>query len=168
VAIVSLIVTGWWGIHLLTLGLFWALPLFGLSAVVALIAGYNLPAKTATGSNFAWQVRGLRRSIQYGAWREKLKEKNLFFEEVLPFAIALGVVDKLAKDMKDLNVPEPTYIPSSGMGSWATSSFINSFSAEAASSLSYNPSSSSWSSGSSFSGGGSSGGGGGGGGGGSW
>jgi uncharacterized membrane protein YgcG len=168
IAIISLVIAGWWGIHLLTMGLFWAVPAFALSAIMALLAGYNLPAKTAPGSNFAWQVRGLKRSIQYGAWREKLKEKDLFFEEVLPFAIALGVVDKLVKDMKDLNVPEPQYLPVSNMGYWNTNTFVNSFSAQAASSLSYNPSSSSYSSGGGFSGGGSSGGGGGGGGGGSW
>ena len=28
------------------------------------------------------------------------KEKNLFIEEVLPFAISLGVVDQLTKDME--------------------------------------------------------------------
>jgi uncharacterized membrane protein YgcG len=166
VAIVATVVVGYWGIYLLTLGMWWALPIFAISLLIAFLAGYHLPAKTAQGSNFAWQVRGLRQNIYYGAWREKIKEKHLFFEEVLPFAVALGVVNQLSNDMKKLNVKEPTYVTGTSHG-WSTPTFINAFSNQASSNLSYNPSSSDWSSGSGFSGG-SSGGGGGGGGGGSW
>ncbi len=90
----------------------------------------------------------------------------MFIEEVLPFAVSLGVVNQLAKQMEALNIKPPQYISSTGLTTWNTAQFVSGFSSEVASGLSYNPSSSS-SGGSGFSGG-SSGGGGGGGGGGSW
>lgn len=125
----------------------------------------NLTQKTAKGFNYMQQARGLKETIAWGKWREEIKEKHLFIEEVLPFAVALGVVGKLTKDMKDLHIKPPSYFHGSTINSFTTASFVNSFSSDVASSISHNPNSSSWSGGS---GGGSSGGGGGGGGGGSW
>lgn len=127
----------------------------------------SIVQKTAIGTNFSLQARGLKDTINRGKWREEIKEKRLFIEEVLPFAISLGVADKLASDMKDLNLKPPQYLNSVTTSNITTSSFVNSFTTTASQSLSYNPSSSSSSGGSGFSGG-SSGGGGGGGGGGSW
>lgn len=150
-------------ITLFDLGIYWPTTILAVQAPIGLWFAYNLPQKTAVGTNLWLQARGLKKNITYGKWREELKEKNLFIEEVLPFAVALGVVDKLAKDMKDLNLNPPTYLQATNLSTWNTAQFVSSFSSEVANSLSYNPSSSS-SSGS----GGSSGGGGGGGGGGSW
>lgn len=154
-------------VHLFTLGVWWPVPIYIFSVIGALILAYHMPAKTAVGNNLAWQARGLQTSIQRGAWRERIKEKHLFFEEVLPFAIALGVVNSLTRDMEDLNVAPPDYLAANALHGWSTASFVQSFSSQASTALTHNPSSSSWSSGSGFSGG-SSGGGGGGGGGGSW
>lgn len=166
VAIALDILFGFKLIQLLEQEIWWAVPIYLVSGAAALLFAYFLPAKTAKGTNLALQARGLRRTIQRGAWREKIAEKHLFFQEVLPFALALGVVDRLTKDMEALHVQAPTYIPASAARGWSTGSFVDSFSTQAASGLSFNPNSSS-SSGSGFSGG-SSGGGGGGGGGGSW
>jgi uncharacterized membrane protein len=166
-AIILSIVAGAWLIHLLNQGAWWGVPLYILSTLIALVCAYWAPAKTAKGTNFAWQAKGLQRNIKYGEWREKIKEKHLFFEEVLPFAIAFGVVDQLSKDMKTLNVKAPQYLAGSNLSTFSTNAFVSSFTTQASSNLTYNPSSSSYSSGSGFSGG-SSGGGGGGGGGGSW
>lgn len=134
---------------------------------VCMLLAYNMPQKSAVGTNLWSQAKGLQRSIQYGKWREEIKEKNLFIEEVLPFAVSLGVVNQLAKQMEALNLQPPKYMHAVGMTSWNTQQFVSGFSNEVASSLAYNPSSSNSSGGSGF-GGGSSGGGGGGGGGGSW
>lgn len=166
-AIAMLAVAGVWMIHLLTLEIWWSILCFAVSAVASLILAYQMPAKTAVGYNLALQARGLQKSIQRGAWREKIKEQHLFIEEVLPFAVALGVVKQLTKDMDDLQIEPPSYLSSSALHGWSTATFVQSFSQEAASALSYHPNSSSWSSGSGFSGG-FSGGGGGGGGGSSW
>lgn len=145
----------------------WPVLLIFASVVVSLIFAWNMPQKTALGTNLALQAKGLRETIQKGKWREEIKEKHLFIEEVLPFAIALGVIGKLTKDMASLNIVPPKYISGGfGTNTLAWSGFVNDFSTSASSGLSYNPSSSS-SGGSGFSGG-SSGGGGGGGGGGSW
>jgi len=119
-----------------------------------------MPQKTAVGNNLWMQVRGLKQSINYGKWREIIKEKNLFIEEVLPFAVSLGVIDRLAKDMKDLDIEPPDYFHAGASGS-LSQDFVSQFNNDMNSSIAYNPSSSS--SGGSFSGGG-----GGGGGGGSW
>lgn len=166
VAVILDIAAGFWFVQLMEQELWWAIPLYFLPGVMALAAAYFLPAKTARGTNFAMQARGLQQSIRRGSWREKIKEKHLFFEEVLPFAVALGVVDRLTRDMDELKVRPPEYLASGTMRGWSTGSFVGSFTGQASSGLSFNPNSSS-SSGSGFSGG-SSGGGGGGGGGGSW
>lgn len=143
----------------------WMLVLaFIVQAVVGFFFAYQAPQKTASGSSVMTQMRGLEKTIRYGTWREKIKEKHLFVDEVLPFAVAFGVVNQLAKDMKELGIPEPEYVHGlvTNQRSWAGA--LTSFESASSSSLSYSPSSS----GSGFSGGGSSGGGGGGGGGGSW
>ncbi|MDA1079801.1 MAG: DUF2207 domain-containing protein [bacterium] len=151
----------------LNIGIIW--PVFLLVAQIpfCFLLALNLAQKTAVGTNLWLQARGLRKSIKYGKWREEIKEKRLFIDEVLPFAVALGVVDRLSKDMQDLGIEPPTYLQSPGALGWSVADWANDFSSSAGSTLSYNPSSSS-SSGGSGSSGGSSGSGGGGGGGGSW
>lgn len=145
----------------------WPVVVFMVSSVMSTAFAWNMPQKTAVGTNLALQVRGLRKTIRLGKWREEIKEKHLFIEEVLPFAISLGVIGKLTKDVAKLNIAPPKYLAGGfGNNSLAWSGFVSDFSHSVASGLSYNPSSSS-SGGSGFSGG-SSGGGGGGGGGGSW
>lgn len=147
--------------------IFWPIPILIAQLPICLLLAHNLPQRTAVGSNLWLQTRGLKKTIQSGKWREEIKEKNLFIEEVLPFAVALGVVNRLSADMKDLNMKPPEYLSNSTLSTFTTSQFVSSFSSQVTSNLAYNPSSSSSGGGSGFSGG-SSGGGGGGGGGGSW
>ena len=164
----SAAVFGLVSVYLLPLNIVW--PVFVLFVQFGLLSiwGGLLAQKSAVGTNLWLQTRGLRKTITYGKWREEVKEKNLFIEEVLPFAVAFGVVDKLASDMDSLGVTPPDYLGSAHLGSLTAAQFVNDFSTSVGQNLSYNPSSSSSSGGSGFSGGGSSGGGGGGGGGGSW
>lgn len=146
---------------------FWSVGILLVSVVSALYFAWNMPQKTAVGNNLSLQAKGLRETIRLGKWREEIKEKHLFTEEVLPFAISLGVIGKLAKDMAQLNIEPPKYMSGGFTGNTLVwSGFVNDFSSSAAGGLGSNPSSSS-SGGSGFSGG-FSGGGGGGGGGGSW
>lgn len=133
------------------------------SLVCVIMTTVNLTQKSGKGTNYKVQIRGLRETIQRGKWREEIKEKHLFIEEVLPFSVATGVVGKLSHDMQGLGLKPPSYISSGQMTSLATHSFVQQFSSDLGKGLAYHPSSSSWSGG-----GGSSGGGGGGGGGGSW
>lgn len=146
-----------------------ALPflIFAIQGIAGFIFAFNMPQKTAVGTNLMLQARGLRQTINRGKWREEIKEKHLFIEEIFPFAVALGVVKKLARDMEKLNIKPPSYLESYAVYHANLGSFTNSFASQVSSTLSYNPSSGSWSGGSGFSGG-SSGGGRGGGGGGSW
>lgn len=155
--------------------LFWPIILIGLvlifmiSSTAALIFAWQMPAKTLAGWRISQLANGLKKTIERGKWREEIKEKNLFIEEVLPFAIGLGVVDKIAKDMKDLGIAAPEYLGSNTVVASNLINFTNDFSQQVNKNLAFNPSSSGSGSGSSgFSGGGFSGGGGGGGGGGSW
>ena len=150
------------------ISIYWPLMVVVFQLPIAITFGYNMPQKTAVGSNLWLQARGLRKTIAYGKWRQEIQEKKLFIEEVFPFAVALGVVNQLSKDMDKLDLQPPEYIRStSALHSMNVADFTNTMSSEIGSSLSYNPSSSSRSGGSGFSSG-SSGGGGGGGGGGSW
>lgn len=136
-----------------------------ISAFVAGIISKYMPRKTAKGYALSRDIAGLKNYLKIGKWRHDIYEKNLFIEEMIPIAISLGVVNKLAKQMKDLGMQAPSYFNSS-TGSINLSSFEKTMSKSVFAGA---PSStkSSWSGGSGFSGG-SSGGGFGGGGGGSW
>lgn len=131
-----------------------------------------MPRRRAWGYSLYRQAEGLRYYLKLGKWRTEIHEKHLFFEEILPLAISLGVVNKLAKDMVVLAVEPPDYF--TGFTAHTFARDFSSFNRSVNSSLLSAPSSShwsgrsSWSGGSGFSGGGSSGGGFGGGGGGSW
>lgn len=143
------------------LGISWPIIPLLIQGAIGLLFAKNLSQKTAVGTNLWLQSRGLRATIKRGAWREKINEKHLFIEKMLPFAVSLGVVKQLAKDMEELHIQPPSYIAGSNMSTFMMADFISGFNKDVANSLAYNPSSSS-------SGGGFSGGGGGGGGGGSW
>jgi uncharacterized membrane protein len=143
--------------------------LFFPALIPAFFLTQHMGRKTAWGYSLYRQTVGLRWYLEKGKWREEIAEKNLFFEEILPLAMALGIVEKLAKEMAVLGVEPPSYFQGVAMSSFGRD--FNSFNALAGSNLSSTPSSgkSSWSGGSGFSGGGgSSGGGFGGGGGSSW
>jgi len=137
--------------------------------ILSLILANQMPRKTAWGYSLHRQAMGLQYYLSKGKWREEVAEKRLFLEEMLPLAITLGVVDQLARDMKDLGIEPPKYFQGSAINSLAHD--LNNFSSSTASSLVTSPSnysgSGSWSGGSGFGGGGG-GGGFGGGGGGSW
>lgn len=176
----------WWGvlagINFAVMGLnAWFLvttynpgPIFVWMVLLApsVILASKMVAKTAKGYNYYRQAESLRWFIEKGKWREEIAEKKLFLSEVLPLAITLGVVKKLAKDMEGLGVGSPEYL-GTGM---VLGSDLDLFRAGAVNAIGSNPTSggnysvsgrSSWSGGSGF-GGGSSGGGFGGGGGSSW
>ncbi len=141
--------------------------LFWILSPVGLIFAWSMSKRTAWGHSLFRQAKGLQYYIGVGKWRQEIAEKNLFLEEILPLAICLGVVDKLASQMKDLGVEPPSYM--NGFTTQMLASDFNNFNSVVASTLSSTPSGkSSWSGGSGFSGGGFSGGGFGGGGGGSW
>jgi len=144
---------------------FGPLAIIFLGLIPSLVFAYNMPRKTAWGYSLHRQAVGLKYYLGQGKWREEVMEKNLFLEEMLPLAITLGVVDKLANDMKELGIQPPSYMQ--GMAIHTFAHDLSSFNSSVASGLTSSPSgNSSWSGGSGFSGGG--GGGFGGGGGGSW
>lgn len=128
----------------------------------------HMPRKTAWGYSLHRQIDGLKYYLGVGKWREEIAEKNLFIEEILPLAISLGIVSKLAQDMKDLGLNSPEYMEEMEYKDFSL------FARRAETNIISSPEDtgwsgkSSWSGGSGFSGGGSSGGGFGGGGGGSW
>jgi len=147
--------------------------LTALFIVPGILLAISMPRRTAWGYSLYRQALGLREYLNIGKWRHEVNEKHLFLEEVLPLAISLGVIGKLAKDMAVLGIAPPSYF--AGTSAVYLGRDLASFSKSALSTLMSTPSPSrhsgrsSWSGGSGFSGGGgSSGGGFGGGGGGSW
>ncbi len=141
------------------------LPIGLLFGIVAVLIASRMPRRTSKGYGLYRQLVGLKYFVGKGKWRYEIEEKRLFLDEILPLAIALGIVGKLARDMKELGLSQPKY-----MGNIYVSNF-SSFNSDLGKSLAITPSgkySSGWSSGGSGFSGGSSGGGGGGGGGGSW
>jgi len=138
--------------------------------VPSLVMAISMPRRTAKGYALYTQIKGLRWYLQKGKWRHEIAEKHLFFEEILPLAISLGVVGKLVSYMKDLGVNPPNYFSGTSNSSFTSDLLL--FQTVSSKSFLSTPQgtwsgSSSWSGGSGFSGG-SSGGGFGGGGGGSW
>jgi len=150
-----------------TTGNMYPLIIFVVLSPLACLIAFIMPRKTAKGYSLHRQAKGLTHYIKKGKWRHEIAEKRMFFEEILPLAISLGVVGKLAKDMKNLGIRPPSYFSGTTNALIYTSLF--NFENSVKSSLVAGPkNSSSWSGGSGFGGGGFSGGGFGGGGGGSW
>lgn len=171
VSVVLAVVSGIYGIWLIDQIYFvapWPLLLAGLSGAFMFWIAGQLPSKTKEGTSLMLQAKGLQKTIKRGAWREAIKEKHLFIEEVLPFAIGMGVAKQLAKDMEKIGEEPPEYVNGALAAGRGFDHFERSFVNSTSQSISYNPNSSSSSGSSGFSGGGFSGGGGGGGGGGSW
>jgi uncharacterized membrane protein len=144
------------------------LPIFILiaSSAVSAVLVWKMPKRTAKGYRSYVEAKALARNLKSGKWRHKIYEKHLFLEEMLPIAMALGVVKQFTRDMADLGIEPPSYV--NGISTAALYSSINNFEKTATKAVSApSNNSSGWSGGSGFSGG-SSGGGFGGGGGGSW
>jgi len=124
--------------------------------------GLAMPSRTPRGYQLYRQTKGLKFFTSKGKWRYEVAEKKLFIEEMLPLAVALGVVDKLAADMKELGIKPPDYLNGFAVANLNTS--LKGFESTASKALASAPGGSG---GGGF-GGGSAGGGFGGGGGGSW
>jgi uncharacterized membrane protein YgcG len=147
------------------------LVVYSISVILGYIFTLSMPKRTAKGYAYFRQIEGLKFYLKKGKWRHEVAEKNLFLDEVLPLAVALGAVDSIANDMKELGIKPPSYFVGSSMASFSRD--FGKFYLLSSSSLMSTPGGvlsgkSSWSGGSGFSGGGFSGGGFGGGGGGSW
>ncbi len=165
--IVGAIVFGFMGIT----ANFFPLIVQGILFAPGIFFALAMPRRTPKGYSFYRQIQGLKWYLAKGEWRYKIQEKNLFIEEILPLAVALGVVDKIAKDMSELGIKPPSYFSGSSISTFSRDLAV--FNTASSANLISAPKgqfsgSSSWSGGSGFSGGGFSGGGFGGGGGGSW
>lgn len=90
-------------------GNFGPFVVFGVFDMLAMPIAFVMPRKTAKGYSLHRQAKGLSFYLGKGKWRQEINEKNLFFEEMLPLAISLGVVKKLAKEMEGLGVKPPSY-----------------------------------------------------------
>lgn len=133
---------------------------FVLGGVLLYLSG-KLNGRTQEGDEVDWKLDGLKIFLKatkrYDVWQTK---NFVFLEKMIPYAMALGVIDDY---MKELKVLKPNYSPSWYTGRGTFYSMYPLFNSTASSNVTTTAPSSS----SGFSGG-SSGGGGGGGGGGSW
>lgn len=137
--------------------------------IIAFIFGYAMPKKTLSGALAAQKARGLRNFLRSQERQLNFQgDKQMFFEKLLPFAVAFGVEKNWIKRFSEVDLRQPTWYVSSTNTAFNAAVFqrsLNSSLSSFRSSATPTSSSSGFSSG--FSGG-SSGGGGGGGGGGSW
>jgi hypothetical protein len=143
---------------------FGLMSFFTGSIILAVVLFYlyrNLNGRTPEGDEIDWQLDGLRIFLKatnrYNIWQTK---NFVFIEQMIPYAMALGVIEDYMKELKKL---KPEYTPSWYNGRGNFYMMYPLFSSTASSNVTTSAPSSS----SGFSGG-SSGGGGGGGGGGSW
>ncbi|MBD3157091.1 DUF2207 domain-containing protein [Candidatus Peregrinibacteria bacterium] len=160
--------------------LFSWLGLTGIIAIVvsgALIIGFSfiMPRKTLKGAQTLIEIKGLEEYIRT-AERDRIKfqeDQNLFFEQLLPYAMVLGLGEKWAQAFEELYQKPPAWFSGNDMQNFNTYYLVNrlnNFSNHAKTAFASSPrssGSSAWSGGSGFSGG-FSGGGFGGGGGGGW
>jgi uncharacterized membrane protein YgcG len=143
--------------------------LFLALSLPAIAIVFFMPRKTAKGYGLHRQIKGLAWYLGKGKWRHEITEKNLFLEEMLPLAISLGVVKKLARDMEEIGAVPPSYMQGFAAGNIYSGLIDFEKSTRMAALQGASKSGrSGWSGGSGFGGGGFSGGGFGGGGGGSW
>jgi len=144
-------------------------------ALIAFVVGRNMPKKTLLGAQQAIVARSLKNFLKGQERQLTFQAKNLpaqagqmWFEKLLPYAVAFGVEKYWAEQFKDISMKKPewysTYDNRPFNSLYLTNHLASSFSSIASAAT---PTSSSSGFGSGFSGG-SSGGGGGGGGGGSW
>jgi len=148
------------------------MPAFVFSAII--IAGFGLlmPARTAKGVTIKEKVLGLKEYMKV-AESDRLKFHNSpkktpeKFEELLPYAIVLGVEKEWAKQFENIYKGQPSWYEDSTSRHFTPILFVSSIN-NFSSAVTTNMTTPSSASGSGFSGGGFSGGGFGGGGGGSW
>jgi len=137
--------------------------------LTALIFGRIMPRKTRLGAEQANVAKSLRNFLTSQERQLTFQaEKQVFFEKLLPYAIAFGVEQVWAKRFKDMNLSNPSWYKGYNNSAFNTLYFMSSMHSSFSNfqgAMTPTTSSSGFSSG--FSGG-SSGGGGGGGGGGSW
>ncbi|HEX9165314.1 MAG TPA: DUF2207 domain-containing protein [Gemmatimonadales bacterium] len=146
------------------------LPVFigaGLSALIVVVFGQFMPARTVAGARQLEKVRGFEEFLTRveGDRFLRVEKTPEMFERYLPYAMAFGVEGKWARGFQDIyREPPRWYVGTNPMGFNAAnfSSRMSAMSSAAGSALSSSPRSSG---GSGFSGGSSGGGGGGGGGG---
>ena len=138
--------------------------------LISLIFGRNIPRKTLFGTDQANVARSLKNFLTSQERQLTFQAKNqLFFEKLLPYAVAFGVEKVWAERFKDIALRQPEWYQGYSGYNYTSTNFINSLNSsfdrvnQAATPVSTTSSSSGFSSG--FSGGSS---GGGGGGGGSW
>lgn len=136
-----------------------------VSGLAMMLIARFMPRRSAYGREIYRRTLGYKLFIETAEkYRQKFFEKENMFNEILPYAIVFGVVERYANAMKEIGLkPETDWY--SGVRAFNLVSFANSmnnFSNSLSQAMASAPSSSG------FSGGGSSGGGFGGGGGGSW
>lgn len=138
-------------------------------AIVAFLFGRNMPRKTNMGIEQAKVAKSLKNFLSSQERQLEFQAKNqMFFEKLLPYAVAFGVEKVWAKRFEGVQMRRPDWYEGYATSYYTSSTIANSmhsYSSKVSSATSPTSSSSGFSSG--FSGG-SSGGGGGGGGGGSW
>ena len=155
------------------LGAYFGAAIVGIPIVLAgllmLLLSGAMSRRTASGREVYRRLLGFREYMTVAETeRQRFNEEANLFQEYLPYAIVLGIVDKWAEAFEKLGIqPDTTgwYVSSHAFAPLAFSHSLQSFSSSMSSAIASTPGGSG---GSGFSGGGSSGGGGGGGGGGSW
>ena len=146
------------------------LPVFigaGLCALIVVLFGQVMPARTVAGARGLEKVRGFEEFLTRveGDRFGRIEKTPEMFERYLPYAMAFGVEGKWARGFKDIYMEPPRWYAGSNPAGFNAASFssrLSTMSTHASSALSSAPRSSG---GSGFSGGSSGGGGGGGGGG---
>ena len=138
----------------------------GVSALVLLVFGLLMPARTSRGAQAMEEALGFREfldKVETDRFRRMITSPELF-ERFLPHAMAFQVEDRWAKAFEDLHSEPPDWYRGSSRGSFRASAFasdLSGLSKQAGSTMASSPSSSGSGGGGSV-GGGSGGGGGGG------
>ncbi|OGV93538.1 hypothetical protein A3B57_00120, partial [Microgenomates group bacterium RIFCSPLOWO2_01_FULL_47_10] len=110
----------------------WFDPIFSglcvfVSGLIVLLFSPFMPARTAKGRKLLAEVVGLKEWIRIGAWREKIHEKNLFLEEVLPYTIVFGMTAKFIKAFSQSDLKKMDWYTSADPAHFAFPTSFNSF-----------------------------------------
>lgn len=146
------------------------LPILFVSGLIVMGFGMVMPKKTRKGVLKTVELMGYKEyllRVEKDELKEKLRENPNLFDEILPYALSLGIADIVATKFLELISKPPDWYIASSTGVFTTTLFMNSL-GNAMHSFNTTFSSSPSSSGGGSGGGGFSGGGFGGGGGGAW
>ncbi len=97
-------------IRFLSLHLGMAILMIFIYTIFYFVVSLSLSQRSSEGRYMYFVAKQLRKSLKDGSWKNKVDNKLSFIRNIMPYAAALGVMEKLANDIEHSNLKLPDYI----------------------------------------------------------